>query len=196
VKRLTYEVCVLLALRKRLRSKEFWVEGGDRYRNPDHDLPGDLEQERTLYYSALKLPPTANTFLEAVKEGSVLPERCADRSWWPLDIEDVRWTREGMVLNIRVSKTDQEGRGIEVGIPNGRKPGTCPVRLLKAWIEFAEVKSGPIFRPIVKGGNIGTSRLGDRSVALIVKLASPDAGRRESQLRHRRRLIGLPHKRR
>jgi hypothetical protein len=38
-----------------------------------------------------------------------------------LDIEDVRWTREGMVLNIRVSKTDQEGRGIEVGIPNGRR---------------------------------------------------------------------------
>jgi integrase len=32
-----------------------------------------------------------------------------------LDVEDIRWTREGMVLNIRVSKTDQEGRGIEVG---------------------------------------------------------------------------------
>jgi hypothetical protein len=52
-------------------------------------------------------------------------------------------------------------RGIEVGIPNGRKPGTCPVRLLKAWLEFAEVKSGPIFRPISKGGNIGASRLGE-----------------------------------
>jgi hypothetical protein len=54
-----------------------------------------------------------------------------------LDVQDIRWTREGMVLNIRVSKTGQEGRGIEVGISNGRKPGTCPVRLLKEWIEFA-----------------------------------------------------------
>ena len=68
VNRLTYEVCVLLALRKRLRSKEVWVEGGDRYRNPDRDLPGDFRQERTLYYSALKLPPAANTFLEGVKQ--------------------------------------------------------------------------------------------------------------------------------
>src|SRR5260370_835805 len=93
-----------------------------------------------------------------------------------LDVEDVRWTREGMVLNIRVSKTDQEGQGIEVGIPNGRKPGTCPVRLLKAWLEFAEVKTGPIFRPISKGGKIGTSRLGDRSVALIVKRTVGHAG--------------------
>jgi integrase len=93
-----------------------------------------------------------------------------------LDVENVRWTREGMVLNIRVSKTDQEGKGIEVGIPNGRKPGTCPVRLLKGWLEFAEVKSGPIFRPIGKGGNIGTSRLGDRSVALIVKRTVGHAG--------------------
>jgi len=41
-----------------------------------------------------------------------------------LDVEDIRWTREGMVLNIRVSKTDPEGRGIEVGIsvPAGLGP--------------------------------------------------------------------------
>jgi hypothetical protein len=69
VNRLTYEVCVLLALRKRLRSKEIWVVGADRYRNPDQDLPADFEQERTLYYSALKLPSTANTFLDGVKQG-------------------------------------------------------------------------------------------------------------------------------
>lgn len=66
--RLTYEVCVLLALRKRLRSKEVWVEGADRYRNPDQDLPADFEQERPLYYSALKLPPAANLFLDNVKQ--------------------------------------------------------------------------------------------------------------------------------
>jgi hypothetical protein len=45
-----------------------------------------------------------------------------------------------------------------------------PVRFgcSRHWIESAEVKSGPILRPIGKGGKIGTSRLGDRSVALIV----------------------------
>jgi hypothetical protein len=68
VTRLTYEVCVLLALRQRLRSKEVWVQGANRYRNPDEDLPSDFELERGTYYSALKLPFAADTFLEGVKQ--------------------------------------------------------------------------------------------------------------------------------
>jgi hypothetical protein len=39
-----------------------------------------------------------------------------------LDVEDVRWTREGMVLNIRVFKTDQEGRGIGTPAPVNASP--------------------------------------------------------------------------
>jgi len=54
-----------------------------------------------------------------------------------LDFTDVRWTREGIVLHLRTSKTDQEGQGTDVAIPRGRKPGTCPVRLLRAWVELA-----------------------------------------------------------
>jgi TnpA family transposase len=67
VNRIAYEVCVLLALRERLRSKEVWVQGANRYRNPDEDLPADFEQERSTYYSALKLPSAAESFLEGVK---------------------------------------------------------------------------------------------------------------------------------
>ena len=32
-----YELCVLQRLREQLRSKEVWVVGADRYRNPDED---------------------------------------------------------------------------------------------------------------------------------------------------------------
>jgi TnpA family transposase len=67
VNRIAYEVCVLLALREHLRSKEVWLQGANRYRNPDEDLPGDFEQERSTYYSALKLPSEAETFIEGVK---------------------------------------------------------------------------------------------------------------------------------
>ena len=35
VNRITYEICVLEALREKLRCKEIWVVGADRYRNPD-----------------------------------------------------------------------------------------------------------------------------------------------------------------
>ena len=41
VNRISYELCVLSQLRDRIRSKEIWVVGADRYRNPDDDLPRD-----------------------------------------------------------------------------------------------------------------------------------------------------------
>ena len=46
VNRINYEICVLQSLRDRLRCKEIWVVGADRFRNPDQDLPGDFPERR------------------------------------------------------------------------------------------------------------------------------------------------------
>ena len=35
INRITYEICVLRALREKLRCKEIWVPGANRYRNPE-----------------------------------------------------------------------------------------------------------------------------------------------------------------
>ena len=67
INRITYEICVLQALRVQLRCKEIWVVGANRYRNPDDDLPADFEVERVPYYAALKLPVEADRFIEAIK---------------------------------------------------------------------------------------------------------------------------------
>jgi TnpA family transposase len=56
INRITYEICVLEALREKLRCKEVWVVGANRYRNPDDDLPADFEARRAAYYQALNLP--------------------------------------------------------------------------------------------------------------------------------------------
>ncbi|GER84470.1 hypothetical protein KTAU_31060 [Thermogemmatispora aurantia] len=53
VNRLNYEMCVLEALREKVRTKEIWVVGANRFRNPDDDLPTDFEQNRATYYDAL-----------------------------------------------------------------------------------------------------------------------------------------------
>ena len=45
INRINYEIAVLQALRDRLRCKEIWVVGADRYRNPDEDLPADFEAQ-------------------------------------------------------------------------------------------------------------------------------------------------------
>jgi len=54
VNRISYELCVLQALRERLRCKEVWVVGADRYRNPDDDVPTDFVRQRQTYYAALQ----------------------------------------------------------------------------------------------------------------------------------------------
>ena len=63
VNRITYEICVLEALREQLRCKEIWVTGANRYRNPDEDLPADFEAQRTPYYQALNLPLEPDRFI-------------------------------------------------------------------------------------------------------------------------------------
>jgi Domain of unknown function (DUF4158)/Tn3 transposase DDE domain len=63
INRITYEICVLEALREKLRCKEVWVVGANRYRNPDEDLPADFEAQRVPYYQALKLPLEADRFI-------------------------------------------------------------------------------------------------------------------------------------
>lgn len=63
VNRITYEICALEALRDKLRCKEVWVIGANRYRNPDDDVPADFESQRTAHYQALNLPSEPDRFI-------------------------------------------------------------------------------------------------------------------------------------
>ncbi len=60
-----------------------------------------------------------------------------------LNWEDIEAAPEGLVVTIRRSKTDPEGRGRRIAIPYGRR--LCPVRALAAWRELAGAESGPVF---------------------------------------------------
>ena len=87
VNRITYEICVLEALRDKLRCKEVWVVGANRYRNPDDDVPADFEAQRTPYYQALNLPLEADRFIADAPgrdaRGAAHPgRRPADESPW------------------------------------------------------------------------------------------------------------------
>jgi len=67
VNRVAYEICALQALREQLRCKEVWVEGADRYRDPDQDLPADFDARRAEHYATLKLPLDAPAFVGRVR---------------------------------------------------------------------------------------------------------------------------------
>jgi integrase len=85
-----------------------------------------------------------------------------------LELGDLEKRPEGYVVTVRRSKTDQEGRGQQKGLPYGSDPATCPVRTLDAWLSAAEITEGRVFRSIAWHGAIGAS-LSPRAIAQIVK---------------------------
>lgn len=91
-----------------------------------------------------------------------------------LNCEDIDEVAEGLRITIRRSKTDQESKGAQIGIPRGTV--ACPVAAMRAWLDAACIVSGPVFRPIAKGGHVQNTRLSDRSIADIVKRRAAEAG--------------------
>jgi hypothetical protein len=67
VNRISYELCVLKVSREKLRCKEIYVIGANRYRNPDEDLPADFSTKRNEYYAELDLPLSADEFIATQK---------------------------------------------------------------------------------------------------------------------------------
>jgi integrase len=86
-----------------------------------------------------------------------------------LDAADVAGTRDGLVVTIRRSKTDQEGEGRKIGVPYGSNPATCPVRSFQSWLESSGITEGPLFRPINRHGKMAATRLSGAAVGEIVK---------------------------
>lgn len=68
VNRINYEIAVLKALREGLRCKEIWVEGANKYRNPDEDLPADFDENRDEHYLALNKPKEAQEFIAKLQQ--------------------------------------------------------------------------------------------------------------------------------
>ena len=65
--RTVYEICTFQALRERLRCKEIWVVGADKWRNPDEDLPADFDGRRVEHYAALRKPIDASEFIDQLR---------------------------------------------------------------------------------------------------------------------------------
>jgi integrase len=93
-----------------------------------------------------------------------------------LNIEDLEFKEEGLVVHLRRSKTDPEGQGRKVGISYGLAPATCPVRAVESWIEVLQIAEEPLFRAVDRHGRIHSTRLPPQSVALVVKKLIAKAG--------------------
>ena len=84
-----------------------------------------------------------------------------------LEVSDLKKTKDGMLVTIRRSKTDQEGEGRDVAIIPGAA-GQCPIKACDEWLEAAGITEGPLFRSVSRWGAVGKN-LSARIVASVVK---------------------------
>ena len=92
-----------------------------------------------------------------------------------LDAEDIETVRQGLVITLRRSKTDQRGEGRKIGIPFGRTQW-CPVSALSEWLTFSVSVTGPVFRSINRHGKIEPHRLSGEAVAIVLRQRLSAAG--------------------
>lgn len=86
-----------------------------------------------------------------------------------VQVKDLRFTDEGLRLNIPKSKTDQNSEGQTIYIPMTRHASTCATRQVQRWMADADITEGYVFRPVDRTNAVGTEPLTDQSVNLIVK---------------------------
>jgi integrase len=91
-----------------------------------------------------------------------------------LNVEDLRFESEGVILSVLKSKTDQEQHGTEVSVMTGSD--LCPVRALRAWLVASAITEGPLFRGMDRHGNLRPTRLTERIVSQVVKDSAERAG--------------------
>lgn len=92
-----------------------------------------------------------------------------------LGLADVDTVRQGLIVTIRRSKTDQEGAGRHIGIPHGRTRH-CPVAALEAWLAASRIDVGPLFRPINRHGKVGANPLTGDAVSVLLRERLEGAG--------------------
>ncbi|PCJ61503.1 MAG: integrase [Rhodospirillaceae bacterium] len=92
-----------------------------------------------------------------------------------LDVEDIQSVRQGMIVTIKRSKTDQAGVGRQIGVPFARGR-FCPVKSVEAWLQVAGISDGPVFRSVDRYGRVGTQRLSSEAVANVIKARVEQVG--------------------
>lgn len=86
-----------------------------------------------------------------------------------LNVEDLNFTEEGLVVSMQKSKTNQYGDYEEKAIFYSPEAVLCPIRTLQIWIKTLEKTNDALFVRVRKGDKITKDRLTDKTVNDLVK---------------------------
>ncbi len=85
-----------------------------------------------------------------------------------IQVADLTWEPEGVIVKLPRSKTDQEGAGMARALPYGT-PACCPVATLKIWLETTNISDGPVFRSVNRWDQVQAAGLHPGSVNSLLK---------------------------
>jgi site-specific recombinase XerD len=86
-----------------------------------------------------------------------------------LNVEDLSFSEEGLIVNLAKSKTNQLGAAEEKAIFYSPDFKLCPIRTLQAWVQRLGRSEGPVFVSFRKGERLTNRRLTDKHINLIVQ---------------------------
>jgi integrase len=95
-----------------------------------------------------------------------------------LNVEDLRFERNGLAVTIRRSKTDQTGEGRTIGLPSIPDKALDPTSAVAAWLSASGISAtrrAPLFRSVDRHGNVG-DRISPQDVARLVQRVTDAAG--------------------
>lgn len=102
-------------------------------------------------------------FAAALRRSELCALRVDDVTLLP----SVREHPRRMLLAIRRSKTDQNGKGQTIAVPEGRI--IRPIQRLQAWLSASRITQGPLFRTMKRGGAVQKRPLHDSDIGRLVK---------------------------
>lgn len=85
-----------------------------------------------------------------------------------IQIQDLVWEPEGLIIRLPRSKTDQHFQGLARALPFGAK-GCCPATAIKEWMVAAGIDDGPLFRPVNRWGHIQSKPLNPAAINDLLK---------------------------
>ncbi|MFA0813818.1 site-specific integrase [Microbulbifer epialgicus] len=89
-----------------------------------------------------------------------------------IQVEDLIWEEEGLIVLLPKSKTDQDGKGMMRALPFGN-PEACPASALKTWLEISGILKGPVFRAVNRWDTVQARQLNPTAINdLLKKLGS------------------------
>jgi site-specific recombinase XerD len=66
-----------------------------------------------------------------------------------LQLSDIEFTRQGVVIHVRHEKQDQRGKGRWIAVAAGKHPDTCLESCLRDWLRYrGSVEDGPLFTSV------------------------------------------------